>query len=266
MSNFTTKTVIYALAIMGMATICAAYPIGFTLEQSDTGYAELSNGQFISSATSVHMGTVTTSDKSAIVFEGGPQLSSINQLSYWTYVVNAGTFGQLAPWMAIYLDSDPGCTYDSWIADYIANSSDPTLFYIQAEPYYATGNPVLNTWQKQTGFGGTALTWVGLESPDYPHEAPTLADYISGAATNYPTTSHGNQAFASREYGSLYICAIKIRMGYGTPWVNTEAYVDDVSINGVIQSFELPVPSVSGIGLAALALALLLAALIVIRR
>lgn len=257
------------LAISGAGVCLAANPVSYTLEQSGTGYADLSVDQSYSPVYSVHMGTVTTSDKAAIVFSGGMQLQDITSLSYWTYIINAGsatTPGELAPWLAIYLqDSAPDCTYDSWIAAYGANSSDPTLFYIQAEPYYATGFPPLNVWQQQDAFGATPLTWVGMESPDLPHEAPPLSAYISGAATAWVTGSHGTQAFASREYGSLYVCAIKIRMGYGSTWANTEAYVDQVTINGAVQSFEVPVPAVSHLGLAALAIALLLAGLVAVK-
>lgn len=261
-------SILAVMVVLGSAGVClATSPVSYTLEQSGTGYADLSTVQSYSPVYSVHMGTVTTSDKSAIVFPGGMQLQDITSLSYWTYIINAGsatTPGELAPWMAIYLeDGTPNCTYDSWVTDYGAAS--PDVYYIQAEPYYATGFPPLDIWQQQDAFGATPLTWVGLESPDLPHEAPTLADYISGDAVTFTTTSHGVQNFASREYGSLYVCAIKIRMGYGSTWANTEAYVDQVNINGAVQSFTTPVPAVSHLGLAALALALLLAGLVAVK-
>ena len=124
------------------------------------------------------------------------------------------------------------------MTDYL--NSSPDVFYLQAEPYYATGNPTLNDWDFQDAFGATPLKWVGLESPDFPHDAPPLSAYINGDATDWPVAGHGNQAFASREYGTLYIVAIKIRMGYGGPWVNTLAYVDDVTINDYFEDFEPP--------------------------
>ena len=224
------------LTFLGVAQVWAQYPTGYTLEQSGTGFAALSTEQYLSRFTSVKMGTVVGTDKAAIVFKGGPQLNSLNSFSYWTYTVGPGLEGQLTAWAAIYLHTQANKTYDDWMADYIGGS--PNVFYIQAEPYYATGNPVLNTWQLQDAYGAGALTWVGLESPDYPHSAPPLSAYISGAAMSWPVPGHGNQAFATREYGSLYISSIKIRMGYGGPWVNTLAYVDDVTLAGYLEGFD----------------------------
>jgi len=259
-----------AITVLMLCLLCAVtvevhaqYPPGYVLETTGTGFAAESGEQFLG-FPSIRMGTVTTADQAAIVFNGGPQLGSIDQLSYWTYTEGAGTFGQLTAWIAIYLHVQPGKTYDDWVTDYLAAS--PDVFYLQAEPYYTTGNPVLNTWQLQDAFGGSALKWVGLESPDYPHEAPTLADYISGAATNFLTTSYGNQAFASREYGTLYISAIKIRMGYGGPWANTLAFVDNINIDGYLESFHEEVPTLSEWGMMILLMLTTLAAMWVLRR
>jgi hypothetical protein len=213
--------------------VSSAFPPGYSLEQSSTGFAALSNDQSVSPTTSVRMGTAADfdNDKAAIVFNGGPQLSTTTQLSYWTYTVGAGDFGQLTAWTAIYLHTQPGKTLAEWFTDYLGGS--PDVFYIQAEPYYTTGNPGLNTWQMQNAFGGTPLKWDSLESVGSPHTAPTLSEYISGTAS---------ATYASREYGSLYITAIKIRMGYGGPWANTLAYVDDVTIDDYFENFEPPAP------------------------
>ena len=54
--------------------VFAAYPTGYTLEQTATGFAALSVLQSHSPTTSVRMGTVTTTDRAAIVFHGGVTL------------------------------------------------------------------------------------------------------------------------------------------------------------------------------------------------
>ena len=234
MRRIMTVTVV-SLFLLNIAVIgaYAQYPSGYALEQSFTGFAMLSNDQSLSPITSVKMGTADdpSQDRAAIVFNGGPVLSSINQLSYYSYSVAAGQFGQLTAWIAIYLHTQPGKTYTEWVSDYLSGS--PDVFYIQAEPYYTTGNPVTNAWQRQDAFGINALKWESLESTGSPHTAPTLSDYINGTA---------GVDYASREYGSLYISAIKIRMGYGGPWTNTLAYVDDVTINDYFENFEPPPP------------------------
>jgi hypothetical protein len=229
------------VAYLGTFGVCAAFPPGYSLEQTPTGFATLSNDQSHSANTSVKMGTVDTDDRAAIVFIGGPQLNTITQLSYWSRAVAAGTFGQLTAYISIYLHTDPGKTYADWVTDCSANPSK--VFYIQAEPYYTTGYPVLDTWQLQDAFGATPLKWSSYECAggggyDYPSAAPALDDYISGAAMDWSVPGNDHAAFASREYGSLYIAAIKIRMGYGGPWADTLAYVDDVTINDYFENFE----------------------------
>jgi len=243
--------------LFGAVSVCAAFPSGYTLEQSGTGFAALSSSQFRSAPQSMHMGTVTTTDTSAIVFGGGTTLGSITQLSYWMYPVATGTASEDAPWVAIYLDDRPNRTLSDWFTDYGNSSSD--VYYLQGEPYYAYGFPTLNTWKKVDAFGATPLTWVSLESSGSPHTAPTLAEYIAGAE---------GSSYGSREYGSLYIVAIKIRMGSGTPWTNTEAYVDDVTISSYYEPFGslVSVPALSDVGLAALGALLLLAGAYFLKR
>lgn len=212
------------------------YPTGYYLEDSGTGFAEPSSEQYLSYLCSVKMGTIVGNDRGAIVFSGGPTLSEIDALSYWTYTVKAGTYKQLTAWVAIYLHKDPGKTIDDWFADYYGGS--PDVYYIQAEPYYPYSDyhgvpdisATLDMWVKWDAFDPTIpLTWIGLETTGSPHGAPTLADYIAGAIPNY----------SSREYGSLYISAIKIRVGYGGPWVDTLCYVDDVTIADYFEDFGL---------------------------
>ncbi|MFC1882808.1 hypothetical protein ACFL2S_15125 [Thermodesulfobacteriota bacterium] len=213
------------------------------------GFATLSNEQSQSANTSVKMGTVDTDDRAQIAFNGGPMLNTINQLSYWSYAVQRGTYDQLTAWISIYLHTDPGKTYADWVTDCDANPSK--VFYIQAEPYFATSYPALNTWQLQDAFGTAPLKWSSYECAggggyDFPSAAPALADYISGDAMDWSVPGNDNAAFASREYGNLYIAAIKIRIGYGGPWVNTLAYVDDVTINDYFEDFEPPAYSCVG--------------------
>ena len=242
MKKIVTTIIALFLVFIGTVGVCAAFPSGYSLEETPTGFATLSNDQSHSANTSVKMGTIAaTPDRAAIVFNSGPQLNTINQLSYWSYTVAAGDFGQLTAWISIYLHTDSGKTYADWVADCSDNPSK--VFYIQAEPYYTTSYPVLNTWQLQDAFGGIPLKWSSYEcatgsGPDFPYDAPALADYISGDAMTWPVPSHGDQAFASREYGTLYIAAIKIRIGYGGPWADTLAYVDDVTINDYSEHFE----------------------------
>jgi hypothetical protein len=212
-----------------------AFPNSYTLWTAGTGTSELSFEQAHSSPRSVKMATIDMMDRGRIIFEDGiSTLIDIDELSYWTYTVQAGTFDQLTAWMGIYLHEEPGKTLDDWYNDYPSKT-----YYIQAEPVYTTGNPTLSTWEKQDAYDATyPLRWVGIESPDYPYEAPPLEDYIDGDAVSYTTPYHGVQSFASREYGSLYVCAIIINMGYGGPWANTLAYVDDVTIGDYYEGFD----------------------------
>jgi hypothetical protein len=235
------------LAFTVTAGVSFAYMAGYTLEETPTGFATLSNDQSHSTNTSVKMGTVDTDDRAQVAFNGSGSdtLSTITQLSYWSYAVRAGTFDQLTVWISIYLHTEMNKTYADWLADYLANNGK--AFYLGAEPYYTTSYPLLDTWQLQDAFGTPPLKWgQTLVSPDYPHDAPPLAAYISGAATSWPVPGHGNQIFAEREYGTLYIAAIKLRMGYGGPWVDTLAYADDVTINDYLEDFE-PAPACESI-------------------
>ena len=244
------------LVFLGVVEVSAQYPPGYFLEQTGTGFAALSSEQRLSLLESVKMGTVLADDRAAIVFNGGPRLNSINQLSYWTYTTGGGTFGQLTAWVAIYLHVQPNKTYADWVTDYLAAS--PDVYYLQAEPYYTTGYPVLNTWQLQNAFGASALKWESLESSGSPHTAPTLATYVAGAVPTY----------SSREYGTLYIAAVKIRMGYGGPWLNTQAYVDDVTLNDYFEKFGVSenVPALSTSGVILLVMLTVLASMFVLRR
>jgi hypothetical protein len=233
-------TVTIALLLVGGITVLAVYPSGYTLVTSGTATAVLSTTEAHSSPNSVKMATITTSDRARIIFASGPTLSSVNALSYWAYAVQAGDFNQLTAWVGLYLHTIPGKTFNDWITDYLAGS--PNVYYIQAEPYYTEGPPPLNTWEKYDAYDTTyPLKWESLEGGYSPHYAPTLADYISGAAMNYPKPGGGTSSYASREYGTLYVSAIVINMGYGGPWANTLAYVDDVTIADYFENFD-PIP------------------------
>lgn len=245
------KRVIYVLvlvvafALMTNAALCVDLP--YTLETTGTGTAVVSTDQAHSLPNSAKLATVTTSDQARIAFNPTnvpvAQLKDIAALNYWVYTVQAGDFNQLTAWIAIYLHTLPGKTYSDWVTDYMASS--PNVFYMQAEPYYTYVDhfggvditPIMNIWYKVDAFDLVApLEWESLESTGSPHGAPTLAQYVAGAIPNY----------SSREYGTLYICAIKIRMGYGGPWANTLAYVDDIRLNTqYLQTFDPP-PAVGG--------------------
>jgi hypothetical protein len=220
-----------------------AYPSGYTLTTSGTGFAQKGEW-FISHSgyNSVKMGTVLGTDTGNIDFNGDGTLGTITNLSYWVYSVQAGTFNQLTAWIAIYLTNDPANikTLTDWKNAYTINPADPRLFFIQAEPYYAYVDhfggiditPIMNHWYKVDAFDPVApLEWESLEETGGPHGAPTLAQYIAGPVPTY----------SSIAYGGLTICSIRIRMGYGGPWVNTLAYVDDVKINDYLETFDPPV-------------------------
>ena len=92
MKKTTLATALMVLFLASTATMgvaAALYPTGYTLEQTPTGFATLSNDQWHSFNTAVKMGTVDTDDRAQIAFSGGPTLSNINALSYWTYTVQA---------------------------------------------------------------------------------------------------------------------------------------------------------------------------------
>jgi len=216
------------------------------LQQSGTGVAGWSTEQVHKGAYSVKLTTVTTDDIARAYVTGeGKTLADIGSVSYWSYVTAAPSYEFLRPWVGIYLELDPTrTTLEQWFADYYA--SNGKAFYIQAEPVYAfaTFPGHLNTWEQ---WGSDAclgdslhpLRWEGLESPDLPYEAPTLQDYITGAAVSYTTPYHGVQSFASREYGTLTVVGIKFAAGYGGTWANFGGYVDDVMISGKTHDLEL---------------------------
>jgi len=70
------------LFLLSTAAIVVAYPTGYTLGQTGTGFAELSTEQYYSPNRAVKMGTITTTDRGEIAFNGGPKLSEISTLSY----------------------------------------------------------------------------------------------------------------------------------------------------------------------------------------
>ncbi|MCK5251449.1 MAG: hypothetical protein KAQ96_00815 [Thermoplasmata archaeon] len=215
-------------------------PTRYTLYTMDFGTASYSSDEYRSAPTSINLKTIVANDRAEIVFENGPQLKDIDELSYWAYTekTSFGDFfgGILRPYLAIYLHEDSGKDLDDWISD--AFSGSDKVYYIQAEPFYADPMGLsLQTWETWDAFDSYNLRWVGFESPDLPFDGPALEDYIDGTATDFPTSYSGNQAFASREYGNLYVVAIKVRAGYGGSWTNFEAYVDDVTINDYDEDF-----------------------------
>ena len=96
MVAFFSILLIVSILTVGMVV---AYPTGYTLSSTGTGFAELSTEQYHSADQSVKMGTVTGSDIGNINFNGGPTLSSLTALSYWTYTVQGGTYDQLTAWI-----------------------------------------------------------------------------------------------------------------------------------------------------------------------
>ena len=201
-----------------------------------TGTAAYSYEQSYSGFRSVKLTTTTTDDWARIVFPGDPgiTLSSVTKLSYWSLVTSAPGNDRLRPWVGIYLDDDGDGAWD---------------YYIQAEPVYTISPepgalPNHGTWEYWDAYDSTRpLRWVAYEvDPDLPYEAPTLQDYISGAAVNFLTANHGYQSFASREYGSLTVIKIAFMAGYGSTWANFIGYVDDVTINDFTQSFDCVIP------------------------
>ena len=217
-------------------------PTRYTLYTMDFGTASYSSDEYRSAPTSINLKTIVANDRAEIVFENGPQLKDIDELSYWAYTETTSFGGDyyggiLRPYLAIYLHEESGKDLYDWTMD--AFSGSDKIYYIQAEPVYTDIlGLTIQTWEEYDAFDSTKpLLWVGIESPDLPSWAPTLEDYIDGTATDFPTPFWGNKAFASREYGNLYVVAIKVRAGYGGPWPNFEAYVDDVTINDYDEDF-----------------------------
>lgn len=228
-----------AAAFTGSTYWSSAGPTAFTLVTTGDGYAEYSSNEFVSDPFSIELNTDLVDDHAEIIFENGPQLKDISELSYWAYTEKTsfgGDFygGILRPYLAIYLHESPDKSLEDWYVDIGTNSA----YYIQAEPVYTDILALtIQTWENWDAYDDVKpLRWVGNESPDLPYVAPSLIDYISGTAMNYPTYA-GDQAFASREYGNLYIVAIKVRAGYGGPWTDFNSYVDDVVINDYTEDF-----------------------------
>ncbi len=216
-------------------------PTRYTLYTKDNGVATYSTDEYVSSPYSIELKTIGTTDRAEIIFENGPQLKDIDELSYWSYTekTSFGDFygGILRPYLSIYLHEKSGKDLDDWYSDVGSGSSE--VYYIQAEPVYTDILGLsYQTWEEWDAFDDTdPLLWVGMESPDLPYYAPTLDDYIDGTAKDFPTPYWGNKAFASREYGNLYVVAIKVRAGYGGSWSNFHAYVDDVTIGDYDEDF-----------------------------
>jgi hypothetical protein len=186
---------------------------GVKFTTSGTGTAGWSTEQSHSGSYSAKLTTITSTDQGRATLPFSGVLSDITSFSYWDYTVNGGTYGQLAIWPSIYLDANDDGNWD---------------YYIQAEPIYTYGNPILNTWQQYDAYN---MKWESAEGPDCPYSAPTLGQYISGAAASM-TCPSGVVPFASRGYGSLKIIKIDMRAGYGGPWPNFVGYTDNVEING----------------------------------
>jgi hypothetical protein len=180
------------------------------------GTAGWSTEQAHSGMYSVKMTTSTnTAWGGAALPYSGVALNTITSFNYWSYVVNAGTFGQLAIWPSFYLDANNDGTWD---------------YYLQCEPYYTYGNPTLNTWTQYDIYNMRCESYE--ETCDYPSAAPTLAQYINGSAVSVPCPGHPANMFATREYGSLKIIKTEMRTGPGNPWAGFVGYTDDVTING----------------------------------
>ncbi len=187
---------------------------GMKFTTAGTGTAGWSNEQAYSGSYSAKMTTPNPGNeqgRATLPFSGN--LNDITSFSYWDYTVNAGTYGQLAIWASIYLDDDDDGLWD---------------YYIQAEPYYTYGPPILDTWQQYDAYN---MKWESAEGPDCPSSAPTLGQYRDGSAM-LMYCPNGNGPFASREYGTLKIIKIDMRAGYGGPWPGFVGYTDDVVING----------------------------------
>jgi hypothetical protein len=205
------------------------------LQQIGTGVAQWSTGTTHKGAYSVKLTTVTTDDIArAYVPFGATTLAEIGRVSFWTYVTHADN-QWVRPWVGIYLHVNPGVTLEQWFADYYAGSHN--VFYIQAEPCYTDGySSDFNVWQYWDSEGQHPLKWESLEGPDYPYGAPTLQQYINGDAMSI---IYDETAFASREYGTLYVVGIKFQAGYGGTWANFQGYVDDVTIGNEPWDLEL---------------------------
>jgi hypothetical protein len=245
-SLFIISSAVVPLSSFMTMDVSAAYwtsdgPTRYTLYEVGDGSATYSSDEYVSEPYSIELETVFSTDKAEIVWENGPQLKDIDELSYWAYTEKTtfGSFygGILRPFLAIYLHETSGKDLDDWYDD-VGSGSDK-IYYIQAEPVYTDILGLsLQTWEEWDAFDSTKpLRWVGIESPDLPYYAPTLEDYVDGTATSYPTPFWGNQAFASQAYGDLYVVAIKIRAGYGGSWTNFQAYVDDVTIGDYDEDF-----------------------------
>jgi cysteine-rich repeat protein len=197
---------------------------GIKFTTSGTGTAGWSTEQTHSGMYSIKMTTPNPSGndqgRATLPFSGN--LVSITSFNYWSYVVNAGTEGQLSIWASFYLDGN---------GDGVWNYSD---YYLQCEPYYTYGYPTLNAWQNYDVMSMKCVAYDPDINPDMdcPHDSPTLAQYISGAAATMQCPGHpGWGNFASREYGSLPIIKIDMRAGYGGPWPGFVGYMDDLKIN-----------------------------------
>ncbi|MCX6747175.1 MAG: MopE-related protein [Candidatus Pacearchaeota archaeon] len=208
----------------GCSSLCKLQNIVFTT--SGTGTAGWSSEQKYTGFYSVKMTTTTITDQGRATLPFSGHLNDISSFSYWSYVVDGGLYDQLAIWPSFYLDANDDGTYD---------------YYIQCEPYYTYhpgGTIPLNTWEQ---YNVMNMKCESMEGPDCPHSAPTLADYISGAATSMTCPTPG-VPFASREYGSLKIIKIDMRAGYGGPWAGFQGYIDSLDINGVTLLNEPPAP------------------------
>ena len=224
----------------------------WTLLQTRTGVAEYSTEQAHTGSYSVKLATPVYwppstptppdwiwGDQGRVRFFGqGETLSEVMHLSYWSYVATpAQGNDRIRPWIAIYLDDDGMYFRPDGLPDW--------EYYLQAEPVYATathdapGNLAnLGAWEYWDAYDGAhPLHWISAEYFGRPYEAPHLQDYISGAAMDW-LTRVGVIHYASIPYGDLEVISIDFRAGYGGTWNGFIGYVDDVTINEHIVSFE----------------------------
>ncbi len=213
-----------ALLVGNPIAACDLYPF----ETSDTGSAGWSTAEAHTGDTSVELetGASTGGAGQVVIPIGNKTLSQITSLSYWTKVT-AGP-DNYRPYLKIFLDEDGDTTTDE--------------YWIEAEPMLTFGwgvLPVIPTgWEMFDAYDlVNPLKWMGSESCDDPwgvsDPVPTLSQYIDGTATTLGFPVWDPVPFASREYGTLTVTRIVLKVGPGGPWPDFTGYVDDLMINGL---------------------------------
>jgi parallel beta-helix repeat protein len=219
-------SLVIALSAVADPATLNVYPLVLSTKNSDST-AEWSTSEFKTGSYSVHLdtGTTTAGDgdeaRIVIVMPNGTSLNDIVSISWWEYLV-AG----YPPHVDVKVDTDGNGTADDALVFEYAYNGESHYTDEAPMPYGALTGAWYQTFSDDGNgpsvINDTASAWLS-SGPPGPLGDPgfiygTLADWKAGTVDG---SINGNTA----------VTALEIEVDN---WVvNTEAYVDDIAINGV---------------------------------